>query len=197
MFRPCATVDKTFCEKYTIISIFWRFYMAKKSKSKKMVTVYLAAILFSALVIGMAFLPVFTYETPLSTTNINGFQLMKGSFSDEVSGDVVGIVSFLLGETDNVKVASIFILVAIACAGLSVLFALACLLTGKNFRMVQFLLLAFCFVACLVAMIMLFVVGDDVRIDIGNLSKGIVNVGAYLMTVFSLIGACCCNEIKK
>ena len=37
--------------------------MAKKSKSKKSTMIYLAAILFSALVIGMAFLPVFTYKT--------------------------------------------------------------------------------------------------------------------------------------
>lgn len=46
---------------------------------------YLAAILFSALVIGMAFLPVFTYKGSLTgTTNINAFQLMSGSFSENL-----------------------------------------------------------------------------------------------------------------
>ena len=48
--------------------------MAKKSKSKKSTMIYLAAILFSALVIGMAFLPVFTYKTAVGPTHINGFQ---------------------------------------------------------------------------------------------------------------------------
>ena len=54
--------------------------MAKKSKSKKSTMIYLAAILFSALVIGMAFLPVFTYKTADGPTHINGFQMMQGAF---------------------------------------------------------------------------------------------------------------------
>lgn len=45
--------------------------------------IYLAAILFSALVIGMAFLPVFTYKTAVGPTHINGFQMMQGAFSEK------------------------------------------------------------------------------------------------------------------
>ncbi|MGN0782136.1 MAG: hypothetical protein ACI4M1_03085 [Christensenellales bacterium] len=175
--------------------------MAKKSKSKKSNMYYLAAILFSALVIGMAFLPVFTYKGSLTgTTNINAFQLMSGSFSEKFEiGSVAGFVNSTLGEFENVRVASIFLLVAVILAGLSVLFSLACLLTGKNFRLVQFILLALCFAACLVAMILLFVLGGDIKVEVaGNvITNGIVNVGAYLMTLFALIGAGSCLALKK
>lgn len=97
------------------------------------------------------------------------------------------------------RVASIFLLVAVILAGLSVLFSLACLLTGKNFRLVQFILLALCFAACLVAMILLFVLGGDIKVEVaGNvITNGIVNVGAYLMTLFALIGAGSCLALRK
>lgn len=69
--------------------------MAKKSKSKKSTMIYLAAILFSALVIGMAFLPVFTYKTVGVSTHINGFQMMQGAFSEKIEGSIASLVRTL------------------------------------------------------------------------------------------------------
>ena len=119
--------------------------MAKKSKSKKSTMIYLAAILFSALVIGMAFLPVFTYKTAVGPTHINGFQMMQGAFSEKIEGSIASLVRTLISNAENVKTAAIFILVAIIFAGLSALSALAGLFAGKSWRMVQFLLMAVCF----------------------------------------------------
>ena len=99
--------------------------MAKKSKSKKSTMIYLAAILFSALVIGMAFLPVFTYKTAVGPTHINGFQMMQGAFSEKIEGSIASLVRTLISNAENVKTAAIFILVAIIFAGLSALSALA------------------------------------------------------------------------
>ena len=98
--------------------------MAKKSKSKKSTMIYLAAILFSALVIGMAFLPVFTYKTAVGPTHINGFQMMQGAFSEKIEGSIASLVRTLISNAENVKTAAIFILVAIIFAGLSALSAL-------------------------------------------------------------------------
>ena len=147
--------------------------MAKKSKSKKSTMIYLAAILFSALVIGMAFLPVFTYK-----------------------GSIASLVRTLISNAENVKTAAIFILIAIIFAGLSALSALAGLFAGKSWRMVQFLLMAVCFVACLVAIILLFVAGGDLSSEFFNTSAT-VNAGAYLMVLFSLLGAGSCIALKK
>lgn len=122
--------------------------------------IYLAAILFSALVIGMAFLPVFTYKTAVGPTHINGFQMMQGAFSEKIEGSIASLVRTLISNAENVKTAAIFILVAIIFAGLSALSALAGLFAGKSWRMVQFLLMAVCFVACLVAIILLLSRGE-------------------------------------
>ena len=165
--------------------------MAKKSKSKKSTMIYLAAILFSALVIGMAFLPVFTYKTAVGPTHINGFQMMQGAFSEKIEGSIASLVRTLISNAENVKTAAIFILVAIIFAGLSALSALAGLFAGKSWRMVQFLLMAVCFVACLVAIILLFVAGGDLSSEFFNTSAT-VNAGAYLMVLFSLLGAGSC-----
>lgn len=170
--------------------------MAKKSKSKKSTMIYLAAILFSALVIGMAFLPVFTYKTAVGPTHINGFQMMQGAFSEKIEGNIASLVRTLISNAENVKTAAIFILVAIIFAGLSALSALAGLFAGKSWRMVQFLLMAVCFVACLVAIILLFVAGGDLSSEFFNTSAT-VNAGAYLMVLFSLLGAGSCIALKK
>ena len=161
--------------------------MAKKSKSKKSTMIYLAAILFSALVIGMAFLPVFTYKTVGVSTHINGFQMMQGAFSEKIEGSIASLVRTLISNAENVKTAAIFILIAIIFAGL---------FAGKSWRMVQFLLMAVCFVACLVAIILLFVAGGDLSSEFFNTSAT-VNAGAYLMVLFSLLGAGSCIALKK
>ena len=75
--------------------------MAKKSKSKKSTMIYLAAILFSALVIGMAFLPVFTYKTVGVSTHINGFQMMQGAFSEKIEGSIASLVRTLISNAEN------------------------------------------------------------------------------------------------
>lgn len=93
--------------------------------------IYLAAILFSALVIGMAFLPVFTYKTVGVSTHINGFQMMQGAFSEKIEGSIASLVRTLISNAENVKTAAIFILIAIIFAGLSALSALAGLFAGK------------------------------------------------------------------
>lgn len=174
--------------------------MAKKLKTKKTTLFYVAAILFSALVIAMAFLPVFSYKTAVTTTNINAFQLMTGSFSETTdTSNVVGVVSTLLGLSETIKTASIFLLATISLGGISVLLALVGLLMKRNFRIIQFAVMALCFVAAVVSLVLLFVAGGELTTKLGNtvLTKGIVQVGAYLMTLFALIGAGSCIALKK
>lgn len=179
--------------------------MAKKSKSKKLKLFYLAAILFSALVIAMAFVPMFGYKVISSATNVNGFELMHGVFAKDASklegGSLVinGLTALSAKVADNLTIASVLVLATICLAGISVLLALTGLLSRKNFRMIQFVVLALCFAAALAGMIMLFVAGENLKNQVAGevITKGIVNVGAYLMTLFALAGAGTCLALKK
>lgn len=114
----------------------------------------------------------------------------------KIEGSIASLVRTLISNAENVKTAAIFILIAIIFAGLSALSALAGLFAGKSWRMVQFLLMAVCFVACLVAIILLFVAGGDLSSEFFNTSAT-VNAGAYLMVLFSLLGAGSCIALKN